>query len=92
MILGIYTASVYCDHVLRDNGFPAECVRNKSVVVIKSHFSAEYHAHMEWHRPIEKVILLTRKPHDTLRAFYNFKAAGHTGLAQNDQGGKVAVV
>ena len=85
-ILGIYTGSVYCDPTLRDNGFPAECVRNESVVVCKSHLAGEFEpSHVILNRTIAKVILLTRNPYDTFRAYYNLEKAGHTGAAKSKQ-------
>ena len=89
LVSGIYTASVYCDKQLRDNGFPGECIRNESVVVIKSHAGEKSNQHVILQRPIEKVILLTRDPYDTLKAFYNFQKAGHTGLAIGSQLSKI---
>ena len=89
LVSGMYTASVYCDKQLRDNGFPGECIRNESVVAIKSHAGQNSNRHVMLQRPIEKVILLTRDPYDTLKAYYNFQKAGHTGLANDSQSSKI---
>lgn len=60
-IIGILTGSVYKDHGLMKSGFPAEQVKNNSVLVVKTH---------EWgndaRSQFSKAILLVRSPADAI--------------------------
>ena len=83
---GILTGSVYKDHALLKNGFPAESVANGSVLVVKTHeFGAKARS------AFDQVILLVRDPLASLQAEFNRRSGGHTGHASVDRYNSVIV-
>ncbi|XP_064597918.1 WSCD family member CG9164-like [Liolophura sinensis] len=76
---GIGTGSVYCDKFLRDHGFPFECIKNGSVVLIKTHEEKISEPNLRFSR----IVLLLRNPFDAIRAEFNrrFSKENHTGFA-----------
>ena len=71
---GILTGSVYNDLTLKKNGFPGEHVRNRSVILIKTHDALPGSAHA-----YERAVLLLRNPYDSILAEFNRQAKGHLG-------------
>ncbi|XP_012158267.1 WSCD family member GA21586 isoform X2 [Ceratitis capitata] len=77
---GILTGSVYKDYGLLKTGFPAENVRNNSVLLVKTHeFGPK-----AW-EPFTKVILLVRDPEKAILAEFNRQSGGHIGFAAPDR-------
>ncbi|GLH00307.1 WSCD family member AAEL009094 [Gryllus bimaculatus] len=80
LLAGVYTGSVYHDHGLLKNGFPAEGVVNGSVAVVKTH---------EWgeaaRRPFARALLLVRAPAAAILAEFNRQSGGHVGHAAPDR-------
>lgn len=77
---GILTGSVYKDYGLLKTGFPAENVRNNSVLLVKTHeFGPK-----AWD-PFTKAILLVRDPEKAILAEFNRQSGGHIGFASPDR-------
>ncbi|ERL89847.1 WSCD family member GA21586 [Dendroctonus ponderosae] len=77
---GYLTGSVYNDLGLSKNGFPAEGVVNRSVLVVKTH---EYGS--DTHRQFDKALLLVRAPQQAIQAEFNRQSGGHIGFASPDR-------
>ena len=73
-VTGIYSGSVYDDSLLLENGFPAEGVRDGSVVVVKTHYP-----YLSAYTSFQKVILLIRNPYECIVSMMKFISAGHVG-------------
>ncbi|XP_036319739.1 WSCD family member GA21586 [Rhagoletis pomonella] len=77
---GILTGSVYKDYGLLKTGFPAENIRNNSVLLVKTHeFGPK-----AW-EPFTKAILLVRDPEKAILAEFNRQSGGHIGFASPDR-------
>ena len=64
---------------MRDRGFPGECVRNQSVIVVKTHqFRVSTRRLRGFNSNLEKVILLIRNPYDAISSSYRYSKFGHT--------------
>ncbi|XP_053950898.1 WSCD family member CG9164 [Anastrepha ludens] len=77
---GILTGSVYKDYGLLKTGFPAENIRNNSVLLVKTH---EFGPNA-W-EPFTKAILLVRDPEKAILAEFNRQSGGHIGFASPDR-------
>ncbi|XP_059622700.1 WSCD family member AGAP003962 [Phlebotomus argentipes] len=77
---GILTGSVYKDYGLMKSGFPAESVRNSSVLVVKTH----EHGPKVWQN-FDRAILLVRDPQKAILAEFNRQSGGHVGFASPDR-------
>ena len=73
---GLLTGGVYNDIHLKRKGFPAENVKNGSVIVIKTHGNP-----LALGIPWNRVILLIRHPYKTLNAEFNRLHSDHLGHA-----------
>ncbi|GAB0093944.1 WSCD [Sergentomyia squamirostris] len=77
---GILTGSVYKDYGLMKSGFPAENVKNASVLVVKTH---ERGSKVWGH--YDRAILLVRDPTRAILAEFNRQSGGHVGFASPDR-------
>ncbi|XP_055706313.1 WSCD family member AGAP003962 [Phlebotomus papatasi] len=77
---GILTGSVYKDYGLMKSGFPAENVKNSSVLVIKTHERGP----KVW-SSFNRAILLVRDPLRAILAEFNRQSGGHVGFASPDR-------